>query len=117
MIEFKSEASIWEMMAELNPFTGGSAKPFDMRRWDITDERMYRLSWGSIEGKNYQLGEEPNDLPWYPDEKEVGFTKRPAKVSHSSSPAWSFQIGRLVGRSCCSADALLRPANTSEPKS
>lgn len=37
-IIFKCEDSLWQMMK-------GGEKTFDMRRWDIADERIYRLSW------------------------------------------------------------------------
>lgn len=42
-IVFKSEDSMWQMMAE-EGVTGIPAKPFDMRRWDLTDDRIYRLT-------------------------------------------------------------------------
>jgi hypothetical protein len=44
-IVFKCEASLWDMMAE-EGVTGIPAKPFDMRRYDMADDRIYRLSWG-----------------------------------------------------------------------
>jgi hypothetical protein len=50
-IVFKSEPSLWAMLAECNP-DGRSVKPFDMRRWDLSDDRMYRLSWGCVTDKN-----------------------------------------------------------------
>ena len=53
IVEFKTEASLWEMMAELNP-DGRSAKPFDMRRWDLSDDRIYRLAQA---GRALELGE------------------------------------------------------------
>lgn len=44
-IVFKCEASLWDMLVEedelLHP-----AKPFDMRRYDRTDDRIERLLWG-----------------------------------------------------------------------
>lgn len=44
-IAFKCEDSMWQMMAE-EGVTGIPAKPFDMRRHDMTDDRIVRLSWG-----------------------------------------------------------------------
>lgn len=44
-IVFKCEASLWDMLAE-EGVTGIPAKPFDMRRYDQTDDRIYRLTWG-----------------------------------------------------------------------
>ncbi len=49
-IVFKSEASLWDMMVPVNP-DGRSAKPFNMRRWDLSDERIYRLAWGRMTRK------------------------------------------------------------------
>ena len=45
-IVFKSEDSMWQMLAE-EGVTGIPAKPFDMRRWDLSqpgDDRIYRLT-------------------------------------------------------------------------
>ena len=38
-IMFKCEDSLWQMMA-------CGKKTFDMRLWDMADDRLYRLSWG-----------------------------------------------------------------------
>lgn len=43
-IVFKCEDSMWQMMVE-EGVTGIPAKPFDMRRHDMADDRIYRLSW------------------------------------------------------------------------
>lgn len=107
MIEFKTEASLWEMMADINPFTGGSAKPFDMRRWDISDDRIYRLSWGETGGAREQIGDDLTGLPWFPDEKEVGFVNKTTGeiiafeyqgvLFPSWAPGWGFlQLGRCT---------------------
>ena len=44
-ITFRCEASLWDMLVE-EGVTGIPAKPFDMRRYDQTDDRIYRLAWG-----------------------------------------------------------------------
>ena len=44
-IVFKCEDSLWQMLAE-EGVTGIPAKPFDMRRYDMADDRIYRLAWG-----------------------------------------------------------------------
>ncbi len=44
-ITFRCEASLWDMMVE-EGVTGIPAKPFDMRRYDRSDDRIERLSWG-----------------------------------------------------------------------
>lgn len=78
-IVFKTEASLWAMMAEINP-DGRSAKPFDMRRYDLGDDRIYRLSWASTSG-GFHDGVGPSN--WTPpdetlhyDEKEVSFVNK-----------------------------------------
>ena len=82
-IVFKSEPSLWAMLAECNP-DGRSAKPFDMRRWDMADDRIYRLAWGTYLNRPKILGPvlsppriyrfgEPT---WTPDEKEVSFVNK-----------------------------------------
>lgn len=38
MIEFKTEASLWRMLQD-------GTKTFDMRKWDLADDRIYALSW------------------------------------------------------------------------
>ena len=78
-IVFKSEPALWAMLAECNP-DGRSAKPFDMRRWDLADGRIYRLSWGGTsKGGSWPL--RPDHLPsenldWHPYEKEVSFLNK-----------------------------------------
>ncbi|KKL67579.1 hypothetical protein LCGC14_2133530 [marine sediment metagenome] len=50
-IVFKSEDSLWQMLAE-EGVTGIPAKPFDMRRWDMGqegDDRLYRLTAFQVE--------------------------------------------------------------------
>ena len=89
-IVFKSEPSLWAMLAECNP-DGRSARPFDMRRWDVADERIYRLSWGHFfdprgrtpEGPgvflremNHLLWGRAGGRVWEPDEKEVSFLNK-----------------------------------------
>lgn len=81
-VVFKTEASLWEMIAQVRD-TGQSYKPFDMRRWDITDDRIYRLSLGRFDLDPRQ-GEAPVWITdsghlannWIPDEKEVGFVNK-----------------------------------------
>ena len=88
-IVFKSEPSLWDMLAECNP-DGRSVKPFDMRRWDMADERIYRLAWGTTKpmGKFLRSRNPPPRYPrlpnqafeygskWSPDEKEVSFVNK-----------------------------------------
>ena len=91
-IIFNSEASLWEILAQVNP-DGRSVKPFDMRRWDLADERIYRLAWGRIiDSLGVPIGEpvgrrEPflpalqrvltrRSQSWSPDEKEVSFLNK-----------------------------------------
>ena len=84
-IVFKSEPALWAMLAECNP-DGRSVKPFDMRRWDLADERIYRLAWGTAPNVNYpydsmkmENSEAQNlgyDESYTPDEKQVSFVNK-----------------------------------------
>ena len=88
-IVFKSEPALWDMLAQVNP-DGRSAKPFDMRRWDMADERIYRLAWGTTRplGKVFlsrnppeRYDRRPNQAfqygsEWHPDEKAVSFLNK-----------------------------------------
>ena len=49
-IVFKCEDSMWQMMAE-EGVTGIPAKPFDMRRHDMADDRIYRLSLSTVDDR------------------------------------------------------------------
>jgi hypothetical protein len=88
-IVFKCEASLWDMLNQRNP-DGTSAKPFDMRRWNLADERIKRLAWGTtrpagkfLRSRNppHQYERFPNQQfeygsKWSPDEKEVSFLNK-----------------------------------------
>ena len=86
-IVFKTEASIWDMMLPVNP-DGRSAKPFDMRRWDLADDRIYRLAWGTLSSVFFEVGKEhdriqngPDRRPsptweWVPDEIAISFLNK-----------------------------------------
>ena len=73
-IVFKTEATLWDMMAQVNP-DGRSAKPFDMRRWDLVDERIYRLSWGYLTNKD-GITRPGIDPKFQSEEKEVSFLNK-----------------------------------------
>lgn len=66
-IIFKTEDSLWNMMAEVNP-DGRSAKPFDMRRWDLSDARIRRIS---LVG-----GARRSGALWGPEIKQVSFLNK-----------------------------------------
>lgn len=89
-IVFKSEATLWAMMVPVNP-DGRSAKPFNMRRWELADDRIYRLAWGHLpRDLNDEEGFHPGGTQWehttqdglqvgdewVPDEKEVSFVNK-----------------------------------------
>ncbi len=61
-IVFKCADSMWQMMAE-EGVTGIPAKPFDMRRHDLGDDRIYRLSLGTLDGAGN----------WRPDVEAITF--------------------------------------------
>jgi len=58
-ITFKTEESLWQMLAD-------GTKTFDMRRWDLADDRIYRLAWGHVEGQE----------AWIPNESSVSFLNK-----------------------------------------
>lgn len=82
-IIFRCEASLWEMLADVG-LNGRSAKPFDMRRWDMSDDRMYRLSWLERDESQQQIDPEmynttvyvPLQAGWTWQEKEIWFVNK-----------------------------------------
>jgi len=82
-IIFKCEASLWDMMADVG-LNGRSAKPFDMRRWDLADERIYRLMWLERGDNHAQIDPDKyNTTIYYPlqngwvwQEKQVSFLNK-----------------------------------------
>ena len=73
-IVFKSEPALWDMMAQVNP-DGRSAKPFDMRRWALAADRIYRLSWGCLTDKN-GITRPGIDPKFQSEEKAVSFLNK-----------------------------------------
>jgi len=92
------------------------SKTFDVRRWDLSDDRIYRLSWGNTYwNKQKQVHPYPANvdsgwaaLIWNPDVKELCFqNKATAAVLTfqykgmefaSWAPGWVFLIlGNIVG--------------------
>ena len=83
-IIFKSEQSMWASLAS-------GERAYDPRRWDIADERIYRLSWGhffdprgrtpegpgvSLREMNHLLWGRAGGRVWVADEKEVSFVNK-----------------------------------------
>ena len=58
-IIFKCEDSLWRMLAD-------GSKPFDMRRWNLEDERISRLALGHV----------INEGSWMPTEETVSFQNK-----------------------------------------
>ena len=77
-IVFKCEESLWRLLES-------GEKPFDMRRWDLSDDRIYRLAWGHG-GRAIRAGsviesgrlryDERLDGAWAPVEKQVSFVNK-----------------------------------------
>ena len=71
---FRSEHSLWELLAS-------GKRTFDMRLWDLADERIQRLAMGSLAGRVLVLKAPPegsaqvSDL-WRPNEKQVAFVDK-----------------------------------------
>ena len=78
-IVFNSEDTLWRMMADIG-VTGLSGKPFDMRRWDMSDDRIYRLS----------MGQASPLAGWTPDVKQVSF------LNKASGEVLTFEFKELV---------------------
>lgn len=64
-IIFKTEDSMWQMMA-------AGKKTWDARQYEIGDDRIYRLSWSSWE-EDPAPGRQP---AWTPDEDFVSFLNK-----------------------------------------
>ena len=67
-IVFKTEDSLWQMMAR-------GEKTWDARRYDMADDRIYRLAWGKPWGRKESRARR-DQYPWegwVPDEKTVSF--------------------------------------------
>lgn len=95
-IVFNSEETLWRMMAEIG-VTGLSGKPFDMRRWDMSDNRIYQLAQGRT----------GPDAVWTPQVKEVSFRNKATGelltfeftelLFEHWAPGWCFLIlGRCI---------------------
>ena len=95
-IIFKTEDSIWQCLAD-------GTKTWDYRRYDMSDDRIYRLSRGSFE-KNPPPGRQ---LAWSPDVSFVSFLNKATgevlKFRYRGiefvpwAPGWCFlQLGGLV---------------------
>ena len=76
-IVFKCEASLWDMLAE-EGVTGIPAKPFDMRRYDTSDDRIYRLTEGSLVSFRLQRTPQPlaDETVWKPDVDAISFLNK-----------------------------------------
>lgn len=58
-IVFKCEDSLWQMLAD-------GSKTWDMRLWDLDDERISRLAWGHLKDQDR----------WEPAEQWVSFQSK-----------------------------------------
>lgn len=79
-IVFKCEDSLWQMLAE-EDVTGVPAKPFDMRRNELGDDRIYRLTWGTCEGlagpyTSHVIPHHPPLKGWEPEVKSITFKNK-----------------------------------------
>ena len=106
-IIFKTEASLWEMLAR-------GEKTWVARRHDLTDDRIYRLSWGRRLATSLADGRSPGTAlkpDWVPDEKEVSFqnedtdevlTFRYLGMEFTPwAPGWAFLLlGERVEKGC-----------------
>ena len=86
-IIFNCEDSLWQMLRS-------GQRQWDMRWWDMADDRIYRLAWGHT-----QEGFHPR---WIPDVKQVNFRNKATRELLSFdykgvefvpwAPGWGFLI-------------------------
>lgn len=107
---FKTEDSLWQMLAD-------GTKTFDARRYDMSDDRIYRLSWG-------QWRKDPSC--WLLVEQLVSFqnkvtgevlTFRFTGLEFASwAPGWCFIIlgGLMVRQESTTQEILVQPAKVSK---
>lgn len=69
-IVFRSEPSLWDMLAR-------GEKTWDARRWELGDDRIYRLAWGRRGADNFhsQVNSRLSGV-WVPDEPTVSFQNK-----------------------------------------
>lgn len=103
-IIFKCEDSMWQMLAE-EGVTGIPTKPFDLRRHDMADDRIYRLSFGHLSPTAVEWGD---NWGWEPDIDTVTFLNKATGETLTRdyrgmeftkwAPGWCFLIlGHRVG--------------------
>ena len=71
-IVFKCEPSLWAMLAR-------GEKTWDARRYDMKDDRIYRLAWGRRLATSLAEGCSPGESlkpDWRPDEPAVSFQNK-----------------------------------------
>ena len=109
-IVFRCEPDLWEMLAR-------GEKTWDARRWDLADDRIYRLAWGHRSVDNAPLQAHPYPIGvasrwgsfWSPDEPTVSFqNKATGEVLTFQylgiefvpwAPGWAFLLlGERVGK-------------------
>ena len=64
------------MLVPVNP-DGQPVKAFDMRRWDLADERIYRLSWGTLLSAERSYAFPDTPLPFKQEWVDKGYRTRP----------------------------------------
>ena len=100
-VTFKTEDSLWQTMAE-------GKKCWDARFFDISDDRIYRLCWGSWES-NPPRGRRLRQPAYIPEEVKVCFlNKATGEVLQFRfngieftdwAPGWCFiQLGGIIAR-------------------
>lgn len=81
-IVFKCEDSLFQ------PLKDGT-RTFDMRRWDMSDDRIYRLAWGRRVGLS----------GWRPEEREVTFVNK-ATGEELTLPFWGLEFAEWAPGWC-----------------
>ncbi|MFW6125507.1 MAG: hypothetical protein ACOC58_00215 [Chloroflexota bacterium] len=76
-IVFKCEDSLWRILAD-------GTKQWDARRWDLSDDRIYRLAWGHLDDP--PLGAQPT---WFPREQFISF------LNKATGEQLTFRLSRL----------------------
>ena len=70
-IVFRCDTDLWDMLAR-------GEKTWDARRWDLADDRIYRLAWGLTTAKHGRTARPGMERKhnWVPDEHTVSFQNK-----------------------------------------
>ena len=89
-IVFNCDPNMWLLLDE-EGVTGIPAKPFDMRRHDTSDDRIYRLKWGRFEDGVYRP--DVDAITFRNSETRASLTRRYLGMEFTDwAPGWCFLL-------------------------